>query len=370
MNQRNFLGALLALGVLAGGARAQYMATILNPPPFDAAALGAAGGKQVGGVSPFGTSHALLWSGSAASAVDLHPAGFDYSYARGISGGSQVGDGFEATSSQNHALLWSGSAASAVDLHPAGFNYSSAQAVSGGFQVGSGEVAGGNFHGLLWAGSAGSVVDLHPTGFDDSFASGIFGSFQVGSGTESTTLESHALLWSGSAVSAVDLHPLTGFINTGASAINSSQIVGRGLTTTGDSHALLWDATTYGLTDLNPTGITDSRGFGVFGGFQVGSGTGVVTGGDEHAFLWAGSAASAVDLHGFLTGLPVSLVSSEAFGRDSNGDIVGRGFDSGGNVYALLWKSTASSAPEPSPVGLLVLGGLVIVRRRRQQQSP
>ena len=379
MNRKNFLIAslaLLTLGLLATSARAQYTASILHPVPFGfpfgSSAAGVAGGTQVGVVTFLGIDHAFLWSGSAASAVELHPAGFDYSSARGISGSSQVGYGFESASSQYHALLWSGSAASAVDLHPAGFDNSSASAVSGGFQAGYGAVTGGGNHALLWNGSAASAVDLHPAGFDDTYASGVSGSFQVGVGTGvATGGDDHALLWSGSAASVVDLHPLTGYFDTGAHGTDGSQIIGGGLTDTGDAHALLWDATTYSLTDLNPAGISDSGGNGVYGGFQVGSATGVATGGDQHAFLWAGSASSAVDLHDFLTGLPISLLTSEAYGIDSNGDIVGRGFDDSGNVYALLWKSTASvsSAPEPGTLGLLILGGVLGIRKQRRKVS-
>jgi hypothetical protein len=117
--------------------------------------------------------HAVLWTGSPASVVDLHPSGFDTSYATGVSSGQQVGEGF--TGGQYHALLWTGSAASVVDLHPSGFTSSSACGVSDGQQVGYGNT-GGQFHALLWTGSADSVVDLHtflPPEFTDSFASGI-----------------------------------------------------------------------------------------------------------------------------------------------------------------------------------------------------
>jgi hypothetical protein len=60
--------------------------------------------------------HALLWNGTAASVVDLHPAGFSDSNATAVSGAGQVGYGYSEGS--NHAFLWSGTAASALDLHP------------------------------------------------------------------------------------------------------------------------------------------------------------------------------------------------------------------------------------------------------------
>jgi len=59
--------------------------------------------------------------------VDLNPAGFVYSGAYGFSGSQQVGAGTgPVTGNQLHALLWSGSASSAVDLNPADFTGSAA----------------------------------------------------------------------------------------------------------------------------------------------------------------------------------------------------------------------------------------------------
>jgi hypothetical protein len=50
--------------------------------------------------------------------VDLRPSGFTSSEALGVSGGQQVGYGYgEITVGYDHALLWTGSADSVVDLH-------------------------------------------------------------------------------------------------------------------------------------------------------------------------------------------------------------------------------------------------------------
>jgi hypothetical protein len=75
-----------------------------------------------------------------------------------------------------HALLWEDSAESVVDLHPAGFDYSWAFATSGSQQVGSGDVTGGDWHALVWEGTPESVIDLHsflPPGSMESEALGI-----------------------------------------------------------------------------------------------------------------------------------------------------------------------------------------------------
>jgi hypothetical protein len=64
---------------------------------------------------------------SAYVAVDLTPAGFGDSTAAGAAVGQQVGTGFEpGLGGGDHALLWSGTAASVIDLNPAGFDRSQA----------------------------------------------------------------------------------------------------------------------------------------------------------------------------------------------------------------------------------------------------
>src|ERR1700722_15111910 len=75
-------------------------------------------------VSPSsGFTHAILWSGTAASAVDLNPVGTKNSEAIGVFGNQEVGDGDKG------ALLWYGTAASVVDLNPTDFGgYSGAVA--------------------------------------------------------------------------------------------------------------------------------------------------------------------------------------------------------------------------------------------------
>jgi len=180
----------------------------LHPSGYDHSyAYGISGGKQVG----YGTiiamnwaQHALMWSGTAESVVELHPNSFENSVAYGISADQQVGKGYNKSNDHNtpidyrlypHALLWSGTAESVVDLNPSWCTNSTAYGVSGGHQVGYGDG-----HALLWSGTAESLVDLHPDGYNYSIAYGIWGSQQVGYG------DGHALLWSGTAESVVDLH--------------------------------------------------------------------------------------------------------------------------------------------------------------------
>jgi hypothetical protein len=333
--------------VLAIPARAvTYTALLLHPTGFEySVAQGISGTKQVGvgydDTTDFAT-HALLWSGSAASKVDLHPAGFDLSDAVAVSGTAQVGYGNPTGSDSPHALLWSGTAASKVDLHPtSGFDESQARGVSGTTQVGYGlgSATGDNYHALMWSGSAASKVDLHPTtGFTQSYAVGVSGSTQVGYG-ETTAGPLHALLWTGTAGSKVDLHPATGFDSSQATAVSGSTQVGFGNPTgSEDPHALSWSGTAASMVDLNPAGFTSSRALGVAGPLQVGSGRGASTGDSGHALLWNGTAASVVDLHPFLSGLGPNFVDSAAMGVIENGWVVGSAFDDTFTSYAVLWK--------------------------------
>jgi hypothetical protein len=113
--------------------------------------------------------------------IDLTPSGFSsFLYGNGVSDGQQVGYGFIAA--HWHALLWTGSPDSVVDLTPSGFTDSFAYGVSDGQQVGSGYPQGGGEHALLWTGSADSVVDLHPSEFTLSTATAISDDQQVGYG--------------------------------------------------------------------------------------------------------------------------------------------------------------------------------------------
>ncbi|MBA3725034.1 MAG: hypothetical protein H0W86_00945 [Armatimonadetes bacterium] len=59
----------------------------------EALRLAAGDGQQVGHTNTFlvGPSHALLWSGTAESFVDLHPKGWGASYAMAASGGEAGG---------------------------------------------------------------------------------------------------------------------------------------------------------------------------------------------------------------------------------------------------------------------------------------
>ena len=128
-----------------------------------------------------------------------------------------------------HALLWSGTAESAVDLHPAmllTFFASIANGIGGNQEVGVGYYDLLNqslSHALLWTGTGSSVIDLHPSmlgSFDISAANDTNGQFQVGYISNSETLRQDAVLWTGTASSAVDLGLLLPFASTNSTALS------------------------------------------------------------------------------------------------------------------------------------------------------
>jgi hypothetical protein len=117
--------------------------------------------------------NAALWTGSAASHVNLHPSGAVRSEALNASGTHQVG--LVVTSAGGNAVLWSGTAESWVNLNPAGATNGVAWDVLGNFQVGYVGLNGA-FRASIWEGTAESWVDLSqflPAGTLISEATGI-----------------------------------------------------------------------------------------------------------------------------------------------------------------------------------------------------
>jgi probable HAF family extracellular repeat protein len=362
MHPNTFRAALLisALAILISPAHAvTYTATLLHPDDFiESSAIGVSNASQVGnGNSPdfAGPAHAMLWTGSAASVVDLNPTDFFSSYATGATTTTQVGYGSGTTTGfNNHAVLWTGTAGSVVDLHPAGFTFSYALDVSGSNQVGYGyKPIDNGSHALLWSGTAASKVDLNPSGFTESYANGISGNSQVGYGIASSTGDSaHALLWSGTAASKVDLNP-TGFTESYGNGISGTKQVGSGAgsATGAATHALLWSGTAASKVDLHPTGFDFSEALGVSSAGQVGDGFGASTLSSYHALYWNGTAASVIDLHPSLSALGYDFVSSTAFAISDNGNVVGTATDDGNFTHAILWTPQSTGPPETGVAG-------------------
>lgn len=171
-------------GILWNSVGGTYVPTNLTPNGYAAAQLtGVENGVQVGTVTDSsGTRHAGLWTGSAASFVDLSPAGYTDSFVYGIGGGQIVGSATgPAADGSEHAILWTGpSATSFVDLNGPGLSSSRAEAAGDGMQVGSGAgtETGEQSHAIVWMSSPDNYVDLQQflpasEGYIDSIALGI-----------------------------------------------------------------------------------------------------------------------------------------------------------------------------------------------------
>jgi probable HAF family extracellular repeat protein len=353
-------------GVGSARAAALYTAVDLNSSGFSGSyARSAVSGLQVGdgyGIVTGYRSHATLWRGTAASVIDLNPAGFIQSQIVGTDGSQHVGLGYLDGSSAPRALLWSGTSASAIDLTPNGFARSNAMGVCGGQQVGNASVNAlqGPFHAMLWRGTANSAVDLTPVGYTDAVANGTNGAQQIGWGFISK-VGTCALLWSGTAESAIDLTP-SGYSHTIGYGIGGDQQVGKGIVPGNYTHALLWRGTAESMVDLHPAGYLRSEAMSTNGVQQVGTGIGASTGGKNHALVWSGTAASMIDLHQYL---PANWTESYALGIDAQGAVVGYARDASNYVHAFVW----TPVPEPSTFVLVGMGvlGVVGFRWRRRK---
>jgi hypothetical protein len=226
----------------------------LNPNGMnESVAYNTNGTQQVGaGQNSSAGYQAFLWNGTAASAVDLNPTvltGISTSVAYGTDGTQQVGYGAGTRTggaSNDHAMLWTGTAASAVDLNPTdlkGFSFSTAYAISGNQEVGLayGSATNNISQAMLWNGTAASAVDLSPT---DQGSIGISealdtnGTDQVGWAQVGENGQECAILWNSSAASALNLNtilPSTGtWIGSQADYIDSyGNIYGYGYGTYG-----------------------------------------------------------------------------------------------------------------------------------------
>ena len=126
----------------------------------------AAGGEFVVNDQPTPgiTGSAYLWNGNGNLTV-LNPTGtgFPHAYVTATDGVQQVGAAWNGTS--GGATLWSGTAASTVDLNPSqlGATGSIALGVKNGQQVGHSDITGNtNDIATVWNGSAASAVLLTP----------------------------------------------------------------------------------------------------------------------------------------------------------------------------------------------------------------
>jgi hypothetical protein len=267
----------------------------LNPiGALSSAITGIDNGQQVGEALVDGVHRASLWSGTAASWIDLHPSTAESSSVHAVKGGQQTG--YAQVDGVIHASLWTGTASSWVDLHPTGSTGSEALAVGDGQQAGL-AIVSGVARASLWTGTASSWVDLNPAGATESYAYGVSSGLQAGAAFVDGTLR--ASLWSGTAASWVDLSVFlpAGFTSSFARGISSDgvnvYVSGHGFNSlTGRDEAVFWKqrlAAPWTVVNLNPEDATQSRAYAADGAQQAGHAT---VDGPPRAGLWSGTAAS------------------------------------------------------------------------------
>lgn len=363
------VGFTAAVALAAGAPLANASWTVITMGSTNAYEPTGIGSGQIVGValptnpvSSFQTL-ALVWNtpmGQPAVATSLHPTGFFSSRANGVGGGQQVGSTIQSQfGTPGQAALWTGAAASRVNLHPSHVpNASSSEAfgVAGGQQVGvlvlngsAGSRAG------RWSGSAASWVDLTPPTISNATAYGTDGAQQVGhihSGNY------RAALWSGTAASFVNLHP-TGFQSSEAFGVANGQQVGYAELSGSAFRAALWTGSAASFVNLNPVGGVQSRALAAANGMQVGW---AIVNGRMRASFWNGTAASWEDLY---AELPFNTYSTtQATGISTDGNfiyIVGWG-DTLSDRVPLLW---VRPVPAPGAAVLMGVAGLLVARRRR-----
>jgi len=307
---------------------------------------------QVGSVtSNVSQSVGAVYSGDFTNPVLYSVTGYEQVFLNATDGTQQVGGGFlngavfpQGSDNPYRALVFSGSAASFVDLTPTGAYSALANAVDGGQQGGFVEVSlGSPRHPALWAGTAASFKDLLPSGALQGNVRDIKNGVQAGSVQPSGSADTirHAAIWSGSLATFVDKNP-SGYQYSSIAAIVKGGFVGVGLpngvTIGSDSisyllHALLWTGNK--VVDLNPAGKEASAALAGSGTMQVGLYYDPIgANGFPHACMWKGSATSFVDLQSYLPGI---YPYSEAHSVVGN-KIYGYAYDSSlDNAVAVEW---------------------------------
>lgn len=348
LNTTCLLKALPLLALSAALASAQQYVAVDLSPKASAGALGfAVSGAAGGSVMALGSSNAYVQHAAEFSngiITDIHPTSWAMSVVLSMSGSQQAGLGLPVAgdaSAGTHAVIWSGSAASLVDLQPSSLANSAATCTTGTMQGGYGAIkskTSGKIkttpqnHALLWFGTASSMLDLNPANMAESKINGCDPVQEAGYIMPISPGFTHAAVWSGTSPAAVDLHPAFGFDSSTAFGTAKFQQAGYGVTTSqlgGAGHALLWNSSAANMVDLHPAGYTFSVAYATNGTQQVGEADDSGLPRHKHAVVWSGTAASVVDLNQFL---PAGVSDAQAMAIDAAGNIVGYA----GN-HAYLW---------------------------------
>ncbi len=359
---------------------------------------GISGNLQAGiasGATGIGLSAGVVWNGTSGSATKLNvPAGRGANFVdvNAIHGTTVVGAAWDGSNYTNYqAVVWPGSVdgtgkfvnGTPVNVNPAGFNNSFIRDFDGTTRVGAAYNSGSITTPGFW--TANTATSFQSVG------AGVSTRFTLGSTATNTTTTS-------AFVGAVSGNRMVG----SAVFVDGSNI------RTDSTRAVLWTSITAGATptSLHPTATAGARlvydqsdAYDVNGQYvvgrvrrtpgatgtstQVGPFSGTTQQGLYSAAVWNSTAASFVDLTQFI---PLSLFgpggsggvagtfgrlgNAEATAVDEFGNIYGTvngGFDINTGTlrtYAVMW-----SIPEPTALGLLAPGLMMLGRRQRNVRA-
>ena len=261
------------------------------PAGFQGVAPVAISGSQEVGNGVIAATHqqrALLWNSDGASMVDLSTAGAGTSFALATDGAQQVG----ATAAG--AALWSGTAASYVNLGPTNYAFAEATGVSNGVQVGWGgdSPASNNADALLWHGTASSVSVLRTAAKAFGIHATQVVGWTAGTGLIQGSLQDAGMWTNATLQSFVDLAP-TGTTASELLATNGTVEVGDVSLLGGvfgglpaDLHAGVWRGTASSFQMLpTPQGDNFSIATGIDAQGNISGFAGVQSGGAVGSFV-------------------------------------------------------------------------------------
>jgi probable HAF family extracellular repeat protein len=284
-----------------------------------------------------GDPHAFLWDNGVMRNLGVH-------YGYDINASAQVVGGHGQL-----AFLWENN--SVRYLSTLGGASSVAYAINDSGQVvGMAYTPSGDRHAFLW--EDGVVTDLGTLGGSRSEARGINALGQVVGMAYDENERYRAFLWEDGV-----MHNLgtLGGVFTYAHDINvSGQVAGSSCWSGFDYHAFLWQDGV--MHDLGTLGGDESHGFGINASAQI-VGRAWDASGDQLAFLWEDGV-----MHKLNNLIPADSGWDLTTARGINdlGQIVGSGFHNGEMRAFLL-----TPIPEPSAPGLLILGALGLLARKK-----
>jgi MYXO-CTERM domain-containing protein len=312
----------------------EYQIVPLNTSPFGGGQANAVYRGQVGGGVFTGAAY---WP-TPTTRIDFDPnRNFRGSGIDGMWGTQRVG-GVSLQDGSTHATLWTGTAASRVDLNPGGTGLSSGGSMLLGTD-GVEQVGTANAAAALWSGTAASYVKLDRfNAYPLSYARGVWAGTQVGYSTTAGGGIIDALEWHGTSESMTVLRQ-----GSAAYGISRGQVVGlTQLNAKTVQDAVIWaDGTAGSFQDLAPAGTTASELWATNGTQQAGdiSTFPGLPGGlpvDHKPAVWRGTAWSMQPLP-----LPAGSNGGYAYAIDGDGNIAGVvGHDANGSIgqqIAVLW---------------------------------